>query len=191
MSSSFTLSHSSRSQIRSGAQRASYDWDKVAQLVDDLKLGHFGFVVDGEPRMLPMTVWRIGTELYFHSHNKCRLQKALQAGQCVSLSFAQCQEWVLAKSAYHHSANYRSAVLYCSGSRITDDEEFDRVFAALIEQIQPGRWQQVRPPSPQERKGTVLMKLKVEEGAFKSREGGPNDKAEDLALPVWAGTVPL
>lgn len=188
-SQSSTLSRSSKSTVRRGAQRASYEKAKVYQLIDDLKLGHLGFVSQGQAIIIPMTLWRVGDYLYFHVANKSRLQKLLESGGSLCVSFAECTEWVMAKSAYHHSANYRSAVLYCSGERVNDQEEFDEVFKAIIDQIEPGRWDQVRGPSAQERKGTALMRLTIDEGSFKTRTGGPNEEPEDLALPVWHGTT--
>lgn len=115
----------------------------------------------------------------------------LEQGEQICVSFAECSEWVMAKSAYHHSANYRSAVLFCSGERVVNPTEFDRVFKVVINQIEPDRWQQVRHPSAQERKGTALMKLTIDEGSFKSRTGGPNEEPEDMELPVWHGTKPV
>ena len=185
------MAHSPRSRIRRGQPRASYRREDVYRLVDDLKLGHIGFVQDGQPVIIPMTLWRVDDHLYFHVANKSRLQRMLEAGREICVSFAECSEWVLAKSAYHHSANYRSAVLYCTGERVVNQQEFDEAFKVVIEQIEPGRWDQVREPSAQERKGTALMKLTINEGAFKSRTGGPNDEKADLDLPVWAGTKPV
>lgn len=185
------LKHSDRSTVKRGAKRARYDKASVYRLIDDLKLGHLGFVVDGRPVIIPLTVWRAGEDLYFHVANKSRLQKMLEAGAEFCVSFAECSEWVMSKSAYHHSANYRSAVLYCTGSRVTDPQEFDAAFEVIINQLETGRWQQVRPPNNIERKATALMKLVIEEGSFKSREGGPTEEPEDMDLPIWHGTKPV
>jgi len=95
----------------------------------------------------------------------------------------------MAKSAYHHSANYRSAVVYCTGSKVSDEKEFDYAFEVLIEQMEAGRWQQVRIPTKQERKATSLIKLQINEGSYKSRTGGPADEPEEQSLPVWTGTT--
>jgi len=181
------LAHTKHSKVKRGAKRASYEKEPIYHLIDDLKLGHIGFIVNNRPVVIPMTIWRVEDALYFHVANKSRLQKLLEADQEISISFAECNEWVMAKSAYHHSANYRSAVLYCTGTKITDEKEFDHAFEVCIEQMEQGRWQQVRPPSKKERKATSLMKLQINEGSFKSRTGGPADEVEDLALPVWTG----
>ncbi len=187
---SATLAHSTRSEVRHGRKGASYRRDDVYQLIDELKLAHVGFVIDEQVFVIPITVWRAGDDLYLHCANKGRIQRYLEAGQQLCLSFAESREWVLSKSAYHHSANYRSAVLYCRGERVADSDQFDRAFADVINQIEPGRWDKVRPPNTQERKATALMKLTIEEGSFKSRNGGPNEEPEDMALAVWHGTVP-
>ncbi|PTY37779.1 hypothetical protein BGP77_14975 [Saccharospirillum sp. MSK14-1] len=179
-----------RSQVRRAAKRASYDREPVYQLIDALKTAHLGFVEDGEPRVIPITCWRDGDNLYVHSGNKGRLAKYLQSGQLVVLSFAECSEWVMTKSAYHHSANYRSAVLYCRGEAVTDEAEFDHAFRVLINQLEPGRWEQVRPPNRIERKATVLVRLPMHEGSFKARTGGPVEEPEDMDLPIWHGTLP-
>jgi len=190
-SSNELMNSSERSRIQRGKPRASYRREDVYRLIDDVKLGHIGFINNATPVIIPMTFWRVDDHLYFHVANKSRLQKLIESGEEVCVSFAECSEWVLAKSAYHHSANYRSAVLYCSGERVIDEEEFDHAFKVVIEQIEQGRWDQVRAPSAQERKGTALLKLNINEGAFKSRSGGANDDKADLDLPVWSGAKPV
>lgn len=179
-----------RSQVRRAAKRARYDREAVYQLIDDLKTGHLAFVEDGEPRSIPITCWRDGDDLFVHTANKGRLARHLQAGNLVCISFAETSEWVMTKSAYHHSANYRSAVLYGRGEEVTDEADFDAAFKAIIDQLEAGRWDQVRPPNARERKATVLIRIPIEEGAFKARSGGPNEEPEDMALPVWHGTLP-
>jgi len=180
-----------RSQVRRGAKRASYDREPVYQLIDDLKTAHLGFVEDGEPRVIPITCWRDGDNLYVHTGNKGRLAKYLQSGQLVVLSFAETSEWVMSKSAYHHSANYRSAVVYCHGETVTDEAEFDNAFRVVINQLEAGRWEQVRPPNRIERKATVLVRLPMHEGSFKSRTGGPVEEPGDMDLSIWNGTLPV
>jgi len=184
------LSTTAKSKVHRAAKRASYQRRDVYQLVDELKLGHVGFVQGGQVIIIPLTLWRRGDFLYFHVANKSRLQKLVDAGETLCISFAQCDEWVLAKSAFHHSANYRSAVLFCRGERVQDPREFDEAFKTIINDIEPGRWEQVRLPSTQERKGTALMRLTIEEGSFKSRCGAPTDNKEDQNLPVWSGVKP-
>lgn len=182
------LQTSDKSRVRRGAKRASYEKSAVFSLVDDLKTAHIGFVSDGRAIVIPITLWRIDEHLYFHVANKSRLQKLLEAGEEICVSLAETTEWVMSKSAYHHSVNYRSAVLYCTGSRVVEATEFDKTFEVIINQIEPERWKHIRPPNAQERKATALMKLTIQEGAFKSRTGDPVEEAEDMQLPVWHGT---
>lgn len=179
------------SKVRRVAKRASYDKSKIFQLVDDLKLGHVGFIVNHRPVVIPLTVWHAKDHLYLHVANKSRIQRHLESKGEVSISFAECSEWVMSKSAYHHSANYRSAVVYCTGERVVDDCEFDHAFKVVINQIEEDRWDHVRPPNALERKATALMRLTINEGAFKARTGGPNEEPEDLSLPIWNGTKPV
>lgn len=186
-----TVMHSTpHSQVRRAAKRASYDLDKVLTLVNDIKLGHLGFISQGRPVIIPITLWAYQDQLYFHVANKSRLQKMLENGDEICVSVAECSEWVMSKSAYHHSANYRSAVLFCTGERVTDIEEFDAAFRGIINDLEADRWEQVREPNAIERKATALMRLTINEGSFKQRTGGPNEEPEDMALPVWHGTIP-
>jgi len=184
-----TFSHTQHSKVKRGKKRASYKKKPIFHLIDDLKLGHIGFSWNDRPVVIPMTIWRVTEDLYFHVAHKSRLQKMLEAGDEIAISFAECSEWVMAKSAYHHSANYRSAVVYCTGARVTDEDEFDHAFKVVIEQMEEGRWQQVRPPSGQERKGTALMKLQINEASYKSRTGGATQEAVDEGYDVWTGTI--
>lgn len=179
-----------RSKVKRTAKRASYDRAPVYALIDRLKTGHVAFVEDGEPRVVPLTVWRLGDDLYLHVLNGGRMSQRLASGALLCISFAVTNEWVMTKSAYHHSANYESVVLFGRPARVTDDREFDAAFRAIINQLEPGRWDQVRAPNAKERKVTALFRVPIEEGAFKSRTGGPSEEPEDITLPVWHGTLP-
>lgn len=179
-----------RSRVQRAVKRASYDRQTAYRLIDRLKTAHLGFVEEGEPRIIPITAWRLGDDLYLHTLNGGRLSQRLGSGALLCISFAVTNEWVMTKSAFHHSANYESLVLYGRAERVNDNAAFDAAFRAIINQIESGRWEQVRAPNEKERKATALFRIPIEEGAFKSRTGGPNDDPEDLALPVWHGTLP-
>ncbi|MBU2873520.1 pyridoxamine 5'-phosphate oxidase family protein [Marinobacter salexigens] len=183
-----SLSCCPRSQVKRAAKRASYERTDAYALIDRLKTAHVGFVEEGEPRIIPLTAWRLGDDLYLHSLNGGRVCKQLEAGAQLCISFAVTEEWVMSKSAYHHSANYSSLVLFGKAQRVLDATAFDEAFKAIINQLSPGRWDQVRAPNAKERKVTALFRVPIEEGAFKSRTGGPNEEPEDMALPVWHGT---
>ena len=179
-----------RSRVQRAVKRASYDRETAYRLIDRLKTAHVGFVEDGEPRIIPITAWRLGDDLYLHTLNGGRLSRRLGSGALLCISFAVTNEWVMTKSAFHHSANYESLVLYGRAVPVTDHAAFDAAFRAIINQIEPGRWEQVRAPNDKERKATALFRIPIEEGAFKSRTGGPNDDPEDMSLPVWRGLIP-
>ena len=179
-----------RSRVQRAVKRASYDRETAYRLIDRLKTAHLGFVEDGEPRIIPITAWRLGDDLYVHTLNGGRFSRRLESGALLCISFAVTNEWVMTKSAFNHSANYESLVLYGHAVPVTDCAAFDAAFRAIINQIEPGRWEQVRAPNNKERKATALFRIPIDEGAFKSRTGGPNDDPEDMTLPVWHGLIP-
>jgi len=179
-----------RSRVQRAVKRASYDRETAYRLIDRLKTAHIGFVEEGEPRIIPITAWRLGDDLYVHTLNGGRFSRRLESGALLCISFAVTNEWVMTKSAFNHSANYESLVLYGHAVPVTDCAAFDAAFRAIINQIEPGRWEQVRAPNDKERKATALFRIPIDEGAFKSRTGGPNDDPEDMTLPVWHGLIP-
>ena len=184
------LSCCPRSRVKRAARRASYERAPAYALIDRLKTAHVGFVEEGEPRIIPITAWRLADDLYLHTLSGGRLAQTLASGQQLCISFAVTNQWVMTKSAFHHSANYESLVLFGRASPVSDDREFDAAFQAIINQIEPGRWEQVRAPNAKERKATALFRIPIEEGAFKSRDGGPGEEPEEMALPVWHGVLP-
>lgn len=190
LASSSTLACCPRSQIKRAAHRASYEREPAYALIDRLKTAHVAFVEDGEPRIVPLTVWRLGDDLYLHTLNGGRMSQCLSSGVLLCISFAVTNEWVMTKSAFNHSANYESLVLFGKASQVTNEAEFDGAFRAIINQLEPGRWEQVRAPNAKERNATALFRVPIEEGSFKSRTGGPNEEPGDLELPVWHGTLP-
>ncbi|GGC90993.1 pyridoxamine 5'-phosphate oxidase family protein [Halopseudomonas salina] len=187
--SSDPLSCCPRSKVKRAAKRASYERAPAYALIDRLKTAHLAFVEEGEPRIIPITAWRVGDDLYVHTLNGGRLAERLDAGIQLCLSFAVTEEWVMSKSAYNHSANYQSLVLFGRAERVVNEDDFDAAFRAVINDIEPGRWDKVRAPNAKERKATALFRIPIEEGAFKSRTGGPVEEPEDLDLPVWHGNL--
>ncbi len=185
------IKHTQRTKVRRANKRASYDRSKVIELIDDVKLGHLAMVIDGEPLVMPITLWAHHTNLYIHVAKRNRIHRYLESGKQVCISICESKEWVLAKSAYRHSTNYRSAVIYCSGERVTDSIEFDRSFKSCINQMEEDRWDKIRPPSNKEREVTALMRLTIEEGSYKERTGGSVEDPEDMDLPVENGVVAI
>ncbi|MEV5277738.1 pyridoxamine 5'-phosphate oxidase family protein [Streptomyces sp. NPDC051994] len=175
-------------------ERASYDRALVHGILDEAYVCHLGFVRDGAPVVLPTLYGRVGERLYIHGSTGSRpLRAAGQAdpGLPVCLTVTHVDGLVLARSAFHHSINYRSVVVHGIAHEVTDPEEKRTALDALVDHVVPGRSYDSRPPNAKELAATAVISLDLNEVSAKLRTGGPNDDAEDLALPHWAGVVPL
>lgn len=181
---------SARTTIRRKPQRAHYDADTVAAIVDQALLCHIAFSDGGSVHCLPVACWRHDEFLYVHAARNSRLARVLADSEC-AVCITHLDGLVLARSAFHHSMNYRSLVIYGQFAAVDDDQAKEKAFAAFIDHVSPGRSAQVRPTSAAERAGTALLRLPLAEAAAKIRNWGVEDAADDLALPVWAGVVPL
>jgi nitroimidazol reductase NimA-like FMN-containing flavoprotein (pyridoxamine 5'-phosphate oxidase superfamily) len=176
-------------------ERMSYDADLVHSILDEAWFCHLSFVVDGEPRILPTLHVRIGEVLYVHGSTGSRpLLGATRAGEsglpvCVAVTLID--GLVLARSQFHHSANYRSVVAHGRATLVTDADQKAAVLAAIVEKIATGRSADTRPPTAKELAQTAVLAVPLEEVAAKVRNGPVGDEAEDYALPHWAGIVPL
>jgi nitroimidazol reductase NimA-like FMN-containing flavoprotein (pyridoxamine 5'-phosphate oxidase superfamily) len=184
------LRETDRTKVRRLAQRGSFDRELANAILDEGYLAHVGFVVDGAPRVLPMTYGRDGEVLYLHGAAGNAMLKA-SAGAEVCVTVTLLDGLVLARSAFHHSMNYRSVVLLGAAEKVEDDAEKDHAFDVIVDHVIPGRSRVARPTTDVERKGTSVLRLAIDEGSAKVREGDAVDDEEDLALPVWAGVVPL
>lgn len=184
------LTPTERTTVRRLAERGRRDRATVLEVIDEAYIAHVGFVVDGAPRVLPMTYGRDGDVLYLHGAvGNAMLRAATDAEVCVTITLLD--GLVLARSAFHHSMNYRSVVLLGTATKVDDEDEKRRAFDAVVEHVLPGRSRVARPSSPSELRATLVLRLPIEEGSAKVRTGGPIDDADDLDLPVWAGVVPL
>jgi nitroimidazol reductase NimA-like FMN-containing flavoprotein (pyridoxamine 5'-phosphate oxidase superfamily) len=172
--------------------RASYDRDVVHAILDEAYVCHLSFVADGEPRILPTLHVRIDETLYVHGSTGSRPMLAGR-GEAVPICVAVTliDGLVLARSQFHHSANYRSVVAHGPASVVIDEAEKAQVFAALVEKVSPGRSALSRPPTPREMAETAVLALPLREVSAKIRTGGVVDDEADLTLPYWAGVVPL
>jgi nitroimidazol reductase NimA-like FMN-containing flavoprotein (pyridoxamine 5'-phosphate oxidase superfamily) len=184
-----TLTEPVRSRVRRHPERAAYDTEAVHAVLDAAPMGHLGFVVDGQPFVIPMLYGRIDEAVYLHGSVASRLLRTMAGGIEVCLTVTLVDGLVLAKSAFHHSMNYRSAVLFGRAVKVEGDEKVAGL-KAISDQLRPGRWDEVRAPSDEELRMTSVLRLHVEEASAKARTGGPVDEPEDLALPVWSGVVP-
>jgi nitroimidazol reductase NimA-like FMN-containing flavoprotein (pyridoxamine 5'-phosphate oxidase superfamily) len=182
---------SPRTRVRRAPKRAVYDRAAIEAILDEALYCHLGFVDDGQPYVIPTLHARVGDVVYVHGSAASRAVRTLGGAIPACLTVTLADGVVLARSAFHHSLNYRSAVLLGTMRLVTGREERLRALEAFTEQLIPGRWAEVRPPSPQELKGTSVLALPLAEASAKVRTGPPVDDDEDLALPVWAGVLPL
>ncbi|MFD9317813.1 pyridoxamine 5'-phosphate oxidase family protein [Streptomyces sp. NPDC060053] len=176
------------------AQKASYDRDLVHAILDEGYVCHLGFVRDGAPVVLPTLYGRVGETLYVHGSTGSRpLRMTGQAdpGLPVCLTVTHVDGLVLARSAFHHSINYRSVVVHGIAYDVTDPQEKLTALDALVDHVVPGRAADSRPANKKELAATAVIRLDLNEVSAKTRTGGVNEEPEDLALPHWAGVVPL
>ncbi|WP_371672906.1 pyridoxamine 5'-phosphate oxidase family protein [Streptomyces sp. NBC_00289] len=174
--------------------RASYDRELVHSILDAAYVCHLGFVRDGAPVVLPTLYGRVGDRLYVHGSTGSRpLRMTGQAdpGLPVCLTVTHVDALILARSAFHHSINYRSVVVHGVAHDVTDPEEKRLALDALVDHVVPGRSSDSRPANKKELAATAVIRLDLDEVSAKLRTGGVNDEPEDLALPHWAGVVPL
>jgi nitroimidazol reductase NimA-like FMN-containing flavoprotein (pyridoxamine 5'-phosphate oxidase superfamily) len=174
------------------AQRVSYDQETVHAVLDEALVCHVGFVVQGRPVVLPHLHARLEDVLYLHGSTGARAMSTARGdGLQVCVTVTLLDGLVLARSAFHHSVNYRSVVMHGMAAVVSDPQEKDAALAALVEAVAPGRTGGTRPPSPSELAATTVLRLDLQEVSVKVRTGPPGDDPEDLALPYWAGVLPL
>lgn len=181
---------SPRTQIRRKPQRGHYDFATVAAIVDAALICHVAFRHAGSIHSLPTACWRIDRHLYLHAASNARLAAALLADEC-AVSIALLDGLVLARSAFHHSMNYRSLAIYGQFAEVVASDDKAAALAAFVEHVSPGRSALVRAPTPAELAGTCVLRLPLDEAAAKIRHWGVEDDAGDLGIAVWAGVVPL
>ncbi|BAL24768.1 pyridoxamine 5'-phosphate oxidase family protein [Azoarcus sp. KH32C] len=183
-------SPSSRTRVRRLPERAHYDTDSIAAIVDATMICTVAFQIDGAVHAIPTLHWREGEHLYIHGAKASRMLKALTQGEaCVTIALAD--GLVLARSAMHHSMNYRSAVIYGRFELVTDDDHKRRSLRTFIDGLYPGRWDSLRPINDKELNATSLLRIPLAEASAKVRDCGVKDDEEDLGWPVWAGVIPL
>jgi nitroimidazol reductase NimA-like FMN-containing flavoprotein (pyridoxamine 5'-phosphate oxidase superfamily) len=180
-----------RTALKRLPKRGVYDRSSIDAILDEAFICHVGFVVDGQPFVIPTIHVRVGESLCFHGSPASRMLKTLERGVEVCVAVTIVDGLVLARSAFHHSMNYRSVVLFGTAQEVVDLEEKSRILSSLSQHLIKGRWDQVRAPTPNELKGTLVLSLPIDEASAKVRTGPPLDDEEDYALPVWAGVLPL
>ncbi|MER6346364.1 pyridoxamine 5'-phosphate oxidase family protein [Streptomyces sp. NPDC001595] len=176
------------------ADRARYDKELVHAILDEAYVCHLGFVRDGAPVVLPTLFGRVGERLYVHGSTgsrPLRMTGQTDPGLPVCLTVTHVDALILARSAFHHSINYRSVVVHGLAYDVTDPDEKREALDALVNHVVPGRAQDSRPANKKELAATAVIRLDLDEVSAKLRTGGVNDEPEDLDLPHWAGVVPL
>jgi uncharacterized protein len=180
-----------RTQVKRLPKRASYDPVQVHAILDEAFLCHVGFVLDGQPYVIPTGYARSGEKLYIHGSAASRMLRTLSQGIDVCVTVTLLDGLVLARSAFHHSMNYRSVVVLGQAQLVTDSEEKWAALRCFTNHVVAGRWEQVRQPTEQELRGTTVLVLPLNEVSAKIRTGPPIDDEEDYSLPIWAGVVPV
>jgi nitroimidazol reductase NimA-like FMN-containing flavoprotein (pyridoxamine 5'-phosphate oxidase superfamily) len=184
------LTPTDRTRHRRLAERGSFDVDLINAIVDEALTCHVGFALDGRPVVVPTIHARVGDQLYIHGAVANHMLRTLADGLEACVTITLIDGLVLARSAFHHSMNYRSVMVFGTARRVDETQEKRAAFAALVEHVVPGRTADARPPTDNEMRKTLVLALPISEASAKVRTGGPVDDDEDLALPVWAGVVP-
>jgi hypothetical protein len=172
-------------------KRGVFEREAVYKILDEAFICHVGFVVDGQPFVIPTGYARVNDTLYIHGSAASRMLRALAAGIEVCVTVTLLDGLVLARSAFHHSVNYRSVVVLGKARLVASNDEKMIALEAFTEQVVRGRWAEIRWPNEQELKATAVLALPLEEVSAKVRTGPPLDDEEDMNWPVWAGVVPL
>ena len=181
-----------RTQVKRRAMRGVYDKPQVHAILDQGVICHVGFVINGQPFVIPTAYARSGEQVYIHGAPASRLMRPVQGQEMdLCLTVTLVDGLVLARSAFHTSINYRSVVVLGKARHITDPAEKREALRCVTNHVIPGRWEQAKQPSDQDIKGTSVLALPLEEVSAKIRTGPPVDDEEDYALPIWGGVVPV
>jgi nitroimidazol reductase NimA-like FMN-containing flavoprotein (pyridoxamine 5'-phosphate oxidase superfamily) len=179
-----------RTKLSRLPQRGNYDRDVINRILDEGFICHVGFVMDGQPFVIPTGYGRRDDQVYFHGSSASRMLRNLSQGAAVCLTVTLLDGLVLARSAFHHSMNYRSVVVL-GNAKIVPDSEKAEALRIISDNIIRGRWNEVREPNEAELKATTVLMLPIDEASAKIRTGPPIDEPSDCDLPIWAGVLPL
>jgi hypothetical protein len=186
-----TFPRTPRNRVGRLPDRGRYDRETIYPIVDEALVCHVAFVEDGQPHVIPTLHAREGDAILLHGSVGSRMLRHLGAGNPASLAFTLLDGIVLARSVFNHSVNYRSAVVFGRGARVDGEAERLRALEHFTERLTPGRWSEARLPSARELAATAVVRVAIEAASAKVRSGPPEDDEEDLALPVWAGVLPV
>ena len=180
-----------KNSIKRLPKRGYYDRETIYRILDEALICHVGFVVDGQPYVIPTNFARLGDHIVLHGAKASRLLKHIEAGHPVCVEATIVDGLVLARSVFHHSVNYRSVVIFGTGRLLKDEREKLAALEVVTEHLVPGRWKEARLPNRKELNATTVVSINIDEASAKVRLGPPVDEEEDYALPVWAGVLPL
>jgi nitroimidazol reductase NimA-like FMN-containing flavoprotein (pyridoxamine 5'-phosphate oxidase superfamily) len=186
-----SLPPTERTRVVREPQRGIYDRETIHKILDEGFICHVGFTVDGQPYVIPTMFARVGNAIYFHGSAASRMLRGVSGGIPVCVTVTLADGLVLARSVFNHSMNYRSVVALGKAEPVDAPNEKLDALHAFTEKIVPGRWNEARRPNEKELKATSILRLPLTEVSAKVRVGLPEDDAEDYALRVWAGVVPL
>lgn len=171
--------------------RGAYERELAYEILDAGLVAHCGFIHENRPMVIPMAYARVGDRIYIHGASTTRIIKGNAAGVPASLTVTLVDGLVVARSAFHHSMNYRCAIVHGTARLVEDEAEQIAALAAITDHLLPGRWDECRQMMPKEHKATGVLMLEIEHLSTKVRTGGPVDDKEDLGLDIWAGVVPV
>lgn len=184
------LQKTDRSRPRRMHERGRFDRETANAILDAMPMCHVGYLIDGKPIVMPTFQWREGNHVYWHASSAGRGVRNAEDNE-VCLTVTILDGFVLARSGMHHSANYRSIMLFGKPTRVTDRDAKEAKLKNFVDGLFPGRWDTLRPINEQEAKATTILSLPIEEGSSKIRTGGAVDDEEDYELPIWAGVIPV
>lgn len=180
-----------RTTFRRIPDRGSHDRAVVEAILDEALVAHVAFMHEGVPCVIPTAFVRIGDAISIHGSSKSRMIESIVAQGRVSVCATLLDGYVLAKSAFHHSLNYRSAIVFGTATLVEEEAEKNEILRRFTDKVVPGRWDEVRAPHAGELRATSVARIAIEEASAKTRSGPPKDDPEDRSLPVWSGVVPI
>jgi uncharacterized protein len=185
------LEPTEKTRLKRLPKRGNFDREVINSILDEAFICHVGFIANGHPFVIPTAYGRVGEDLFIHGSAASRMMNTLAGGIDVCVTVTLIDGLVLARSAFHHSINYRSIVIMGNAEIVADEDEKNKALEAFTEHLIPGRWKDVRQPTSAELKATTVLRLPISEASAKIRTGDPVDDEEDYSIPVWAGVLPL
>ena len=181
---------SERVRVKRLHERGAYDRETINAILDQWPIAHVGYVFNGHPYVTPTLQWREGDEVFWHGSSASRMLETCEEAD-VCLTVTMIDGFVMARSAFHHSANYRSVMVMGKARKVTNPEEKVTRLKNFVNGMYPGRWDMLRPVTAQELKATTVLAMTLNEASAKIRKGQPIDDEEDYVLPIWAGVIPV